>query len=257
MMIMMTKNPGPMIKHIDELIEMKINFCFQVTVTPYGKDIEPGVPDAMEVVNSFKDISETIGKERMIWRYDPVILNDDIGLEYHKENFSHLFDQLKDHTDRCTFSFIDIHRKLEPLAERGVLKEIETKDRTAIMRMMASASKGSGMIVSRCSYEKNTQVQGITNRPCIDREYMNSLGAPTEETSAPLRPGCRCVRNVDIGDYDTCMHDCIYCYANKAEGTRRSVKRYDAKGEMLFGKISEDDRIVETRSRSVRRITDF
>lgn len=257
MLIMMTKNPAPMIRHIEEMNEIGIKFCFQVTITPYGEDIEPEVPGADDVIASFKEISDMIGKERMIWRYDPIILNDEIDIEYHKVRFTEMSNELRMYADRCTFSFLDVHKKLEPLVENNVLRRIGIKDMENIAKMISEVSRGSDMIVNFCGSGTDVRIPGISSGACIDREYMKSLGVPSEESPVPIRPGCKCVRNVDIGDYDTCMHDCIYCYANKAERTGRSKKQYDSNSKMLFGELSDEDHVVKTRSRSARRITDF
>ncbi|MBQ5397217.1 MAG: DUF1848 family protein, partial [Candidatus Methanomethylophilus sp.] len=71
--IFVTKNPAPVIPHLKEIASMGHLPLFQVTITPYGRDIEPEVPFKADVADAFKTISERIGADRMIWRYDPII----------------------------------------------------------------------------------------------------------------------------------------------------------------------------------------
>lgn len=253
--LFMTKDPTPMVKHIDELSEMGMNFSFQVTITPYGKDIEPGVQRKKKIIDSFKNISEIVGKDRMIWRYDPIILNDDIDIEYHREGFSYLLNELHGYTERCVISFIDIYDKFRELGSS--LRNVGTNEMISIGGMLSFISKDSGIGISQCSAGTDLSLQGISNTACISREYMREMNIPYEEFTTPLRDGCTCVKNIDIGEYDTCGHDCIYCYANKTSKTSRSRKTYDSNGEMLFGNVGTDDKVIKLSSRPARRITDY
>lgn len=97
---------------------------------------------------------------------------------------------------------------------------------------------------------------GIDSRGCIDRETLISLDIPFDDVPGNIREGCRCVKNIDIGAYDSCMHDCVYCYANRMSPDKRSNRSYDTDSEMLYGSLRETDVIKElTDKRS--RITDF
>lgn len=257
LLLLMTKNPLPMAEHLDEMSELDINFSFQVTITPYGKDIEPGLPRKRNVIDAFRQISERIGKERMIWRYDPIILNGSIDEDYHREGFGYIANELKGYADRCTIGFLDVYEKLKPLNEKELLRKASLEEMKRIGSTLAQISGECGMALNQCSTKIDLSDVGVVNNACISKEYMASLNVPYEEFDVPLREGCGCVKNIDIGDYDTCGHDCIYCYANRPDGRRRSSKRYDPDGEMLFGTLGENDSVVRLSSRPVRRITDF
>jgi len=257
LLLLMTKDPRPMIPFIDELKERKINFGFQVTITPYGHDIEPGVPNKADIAEGFRDISETIGKNRIVWRYDPVILNDKIDIKFHRRKFGTLCAELAGYTERCIFSFVEIHGKLKGLADEGVIRKISEEEAAEIGRSFSETAKDSGIELTLCCSEYDLSRYGIAAKGCIDKEQMRAMGVPSEEAQTPIRAMCQCVKNVDIGDYDTCDHDCIYCYANRNTGKARKGKHYDPKGEMLFGMLRGSDTIVEMISRKNSRITDF
>jgi DNA repair photolyase len=256
MLVFMTKDPRPIAGHLDEMTEMGIRYCFQVTVTPYGKDVESGVPFKADIVDSFKEISDKIGKDRIIWRYDPVIINDRYDIKYHSRKFSMLCDEFQGYTDRCTFGFVDLYKKLERLSEEEKLRKTNPSEIRQIGKMMSETVKGRGMQLNYCCADVDLSEYGISHKGCIDKDHMTSLNAPSE-LSPPLRDRCKCVKNIDIGSYDTCDHNCIYCYANASSDENRKRKVYDPEGELLFGTVKDGDRIVELSSRQVTRIVDY
>ena len=257
LLILMTKDPRPMIPHLKELSERKVNIASQVTITPYGKDIEPGVPDKADIAGSFRKMSEIIGKDRMVWRYDPVILNEKFDIKYHQRKFETLCSELEGYTERCIFSFIEMHEKLKRLQESGSLRNITGEESDLLGSAFSEAAERHGIKLDLCCSEYDLSRFGISSRGCIDKEMMKNLGIPYEELSVPIRDRCKCVKNIDIGEYDTCDHDCIYCYANRTNGYVRKQRLYDAKGEMLFGTLRKTDRIVDIGSKKNSRITDF
>ena len=123
--------------------------------------------------------------------------------------------------------------------------------------MMVPIAERYGMSLSYCCGKYDLSRWGVEPRGCIDRQYMRKLGIPFEELNSPLREGCRCVKNIDIGSYDTCGHDCLYCYANRSDGSERSQKMYDPEGEMLYGKLEEGDTVVPLLGRDMPRLEDY
>ena len=256
MMIFMSKDPRPMVKHLDEISDMGIRFCFQITITPYGKEIEPGVPFKADVADCFKEISDKIGKGLMTWRYDPLILNDRYDIDYHRRKFEVLCNELRGYTERCVFGFADIHKKLEGLEKSGMLRNVTTEEIIDMGRTMSHIASDNGIKLNLCCSDTDLSEFDITSKGCIDKDYLAHLNVPIE-MSAPLREGCKCVKSVDIGHYDTCGHDCIYCYANQADDAKRKKRTYDPGSEMLFGKVGADDKVIELDLRRILRISDF
>jgi DNA repair photolyase len=249
-----TKNPAPVIPHLKEIASMGHLALFQVTITPYGRDIEPEVPFKADVADAFKTISERIGADRMIWRYDPIILNDRMGVEYHRRKFELLCRELEGYTHRCTFSFLEMYGKLH---NRPELRSVTFAEMDAMAEMMVPIAERYGMKLSYCCAKHDLSRFGIEPRGCIDRQMMRTLDIPFEEMDTPLRVGCRCVKNIDIGSYDTCLHNCIYCYANGRSREQRRMKDYDPEGEMLYGTLSPEDTVVPLKGRDVPKLEGY
>lgn len=252
----MTKDPTSMIQYIDEILEMGHNMIFQVTVNPYGRSIEPNVPDKSLIVEAFKEISKKIGKERTIWRYDPVIFDERHNMLYHERKFRLLCSELSEYTERCVFSFLDMYPKFDKLKSSPPLTSSSTIQREEFMRMIGNIAIEYGIKLSYCCASNDYQQYGIDNRGCIDRETMISLNIPFEDVPGNIREGCKCVKNIDIGAYDTCTHNCVYCYANNISPEKRSSKTYDPDSEMLYGSLQDSDTVKELTDRRLR-ITDF
>ncbi len=257
LLLLMTKDPRPMVPHMDELLSYDIKCGFQVSITPYGRDIEPGVKDKAGIAEAFRVISERIRKENMIWRYDPVILNGRFDINYHKRKFEVICRELSGYTERCIFSFVDIHDKLKHLHDDGIIRNVPEDEARGLGEVLAPIAYDHNIQLNICCSEYDLSDIGIFSRGCIDKDHMRSIGVPFEEMSTPLREGCRCVRNIDIGEYDTCDHDCIYCYANRNTTGSRKSRVYDPENELLYGSVNGSDRIVELASRKVSKITDF
>lgn len=255
--IFITKDPGPMIPHLEEIVSMGHKCMFQITLNPYGRDMEPGVRFKADVAESFRAISRIMGKERVTWRYDPVIFNDTHGIDYHRRKFEMLCRELEGFTTQCTFSFVDIYGKLGKHTSSGTIREVTDTEKDAFGMMAGEVAPRYGIRPNHCCPDRDLSRFGIDRRGCIDAETMRMLGIPYEEIQTPLRRGCSCVKNIDIGTYDTCMHDCIYCYANKSTPGRRHSTVYDPRGEMLGDSLSDADRVVELKSRDVSRLSDF
>lgn len=105
----MDKNPTPMIDRLDELKDYM--YYFQFTVNPYGKEIEENVPSKNNIIiPSFRELSRIIGPERIIWRYDPIILSRKYSIDYHITYFNEIAKRLSGYTNKCIISFLDIYR---------------------------------------------------------------------------------------------------------------------------------------------------
>lgn len=251
-MVFITKDPSPMIPRLKEIGAMGHMYLFQVTLTAYGRDLEPGVPFMADVADSFKEISDRIGPDRMLWRYDPIVLDDFHTVEWHRRKFSLICRELEGYTRRCVISFVSPYNKLG-----GRFRSISFDEQDALASAIGSVAAEHGILVDCCCARRDFSGYGIGNGACIDRMDLKHLDIPFEELDTPLRDGCRCVRNIDIGAYDTCLHNCAYCYANASGGNRRSLRMYDPEAEMLWGEVGPDDRVVDLRSRKESRLSDY
>lgn len=253
--VFVTKNPAPMVPRLKEIGAMGHTSIFMVTVTPYGRDLEPGVPFKADVVDAFKDVSDTIGRDRILWRYDPVIVDSRHSVEWHRRRFGLLCRELEGYTDRCIFSFLEMYGRFSP--RNDVLRAASPAEMDAVAAMMAPIAVEHGIRLSYCCPRRDLSRFGIDGIGCIDRTLMRRLGIPFEEPSAPLREGCSCVRNIDIGEYDTCGHNCAYCYANATDSAAREARKYDPESELLCGALRPGDEIVTLAGRRGPRLSDY
>lgn len=251
--LFMSKDPRPMERHLDEMSSMGHQMLFQITINPYGKDMEPNVPDFEDVIASFRRISEKIGMERMSWRYDPVIFSDRYDISFHTGMMERMCSELEGSTYRCIFSFLSRYDKLKSFFDNGILRDVSEKEKDNFVKQCSTIASEHGIELTACC---TVDHPFAVRKGCIDSTLMRSLGLPYEEQSTSIRKGCECVKSIDIGMYDTCMHDCIYCYANSSDGSRRN-RRYDPDSMMLVGDVSDEDEIIPLKRRSVHRITDF
>jgi len=254
-LVFVTKNPAPIIPYLKEIASMGHMYMFEVTITPYGKDLEPRVPNKGDVCESFRQISERIGADRCIWRYDPVLLNRYIDISYHKRKFELLCKELQGYTKRCIFSFVEVRSKL--IGKEDLFRSLTHSEMDEFAAAIKPIADRYGIELTYCCPHHDLSRFGIEPRGCIDGRQMGRIGVPYEELSTPLRDGCRCVKNIDIGVYDTCPHDCEYCYANKAKGDKRAERIYDPEAEMLYGTLGDGDKVVELKGREDHRLSDY
>ncbi len=254
-LVFITKNPSPMLQYLDEIGRMGHMCLFQVTVTGYGRDLEPGVPPKASVTEAFRRISEKLGPDRIAWRYDPIIINERHSLAWHSRKFETLCGELEGYTDRCIFSFLDMYGKLS--GHSDLLRSLTSGEMDAMAAMMSKTAEKHGIGLSYCCPRYDLSAFGIDNLGCIDRRTMTHLGIPFEDEDSKLRDGCRCIKSIDIGEYNTCAHGCLYCYANSSDPSTREGKVYDPSAEMLSGSPGPEDEVVPLKGREVPRITDF
>ena len=241
-----TKNAAPLLPYLSEL-EQYFPFYFQFTLNAYGRDIEPNLPERTELLHTFRTLACLLGKHRVVWRYDPIFLNERYMIKFHLENFKRLLEELHDATDCCVFSFLDFYRKTERnmrmlcplLLDTGIMEEIAGS--------LALLAKDSGVKLQTCSEEINLEKFGIIRGACIEKERLETVigGELKVSKDKTQRDVCHCVKSVDIGQYDTCCHLCRYCYANANAGTARlNYQEHDAASSLLSGHLCGDEKVT-------------
>lgn len=246
-----TKNPAPMLPRMEALAPY--GQLWHVTITPYGRDIEPNVPPKEQVMADFRRLSAIVGPERMVWRYDPILLTDVYTVERHLTDFAAMCETLAGATEVCVISFIDLYEKVKrnfPEA-RAVPKEA----RLLLGREMAAIARRRGMTLRACHEGEELAAFGVDCSGCMTlSSYMNALHVRlTPPVKQPRSRNCACHLTCDIGAYDTCGHLCRYCYANAdAAAVRRTMALHDPASPMLIGHVQPGDRIHEARQESWR-----
>lgn len=219
-----TKYPQPFLPVIDELIKRGYFVIFQYTLNDYPEMFEPELPSLADKLESFKKLSNKIGKDRVLWRYDPVIFSSETSVSYHLEKIYYLAKQLSPYTNRLTLSLYDDYRKssrrLQTLTGEQNL-ELNTDYQQysdtvdEFCRRVKDIISDFKMDLYSCSDDVLAS-RGITPGACVDgRLISHYVDLPPSLISKDnnQRGRCLCSKSVDMGQYDSCSHFCIYCYA--------------------------------------------
>ena len=219
-----TKNPAPMMRHLDELDERGYRYYFQFTLTGYPTILEPFVPPMNSLISSFRELSSRIGPDRVVWRFDPILVSDIMDEVMILEAFDRIADWIDGCTRRAVISFAHFYqsvaRNLNRLERAAGMRFYDvTSDEPAMRRIaasMAEVAHGHAMEIASCAVKLDLTGQGIVGGKCIDDVLMKRVfGITVPAGKDPYqRAECGCVRSQDIGQYNTCVHDCIYCYAS-------------------------------------------
>lgn len=244
-----TKNPSPMFKYM-ELLKDYGQYWF-VTITPYGRDIEPNVPDKHRLIEDFKELSRMVGKNSMGWRYDPIFVSERYTEEYHVHAFEQIAASLEGYTETVVISFIDLFPKVRRNFPEA--KEVNKEQRLRLGKEMIKIASLHGMTVKPCAEGDELSKYGADCRGCMRiSDYEKAIG---KRLDAPKKKGaraeCSCYLTCDIGAYNTCKHLCKYCYANAEPEIVFSQSRlHDPKSPFLIGNYSDKDKIHDVQQKS-------
>ena len=248
--IFCTKNPKPMFENLEKID--KFNQYWHITITPYEKEIEPNVPPMNDVLESFKYLSKKLGKENVTLRYDPIFINEKYTLEKHIESFEYIANSLSDYTTEAIISFIDLYEKTKRNFPKA--REVTKDERLKLGKEFAQIGKKNNITIKTCVEGTELDKFGIDSSGCMTKEVIErainkNLNIPKQKA----RNGeCYCLLNNDIGEYNTCAHGCLYCYANSNKKlVKRNLKLHDPKSPILIGEIKEDDIIKEMKQKSL------
>lgn len=259
-----SKNPRPLLNHLDELKERGIGCYIQYSLNDYEEErLERGVPPLAERIDTFKRLVDALGFGSVIWRFDPLMLTDDIDIEKLLQKIENIGDQLKGNTEKLVFSFADIalYRKVKSnLEANGVPYHEWTEEQMKeFAQRLVELNKRKGWNYKLATCGEKGQYPGVESNHCIDdeliirrayhdKELMSFLKAdikpmPLQDLfgeSEPLpkdaiilgngqyatrgdnrdkgqREFCGCMKSKDVGQYNTCIHMCEYCYANTSK----------------------------------------
>ncbi|MDR1919330.1 MAG: DUF1848 domain-containing protein [Tannerellaceae bacterium] len=246
LIVFWSKNPKPLIQHLSYLNEKNINYYFQFTLNDYdAEELEPKVPKVQSRIETFLELSEKIGKEKVIWRFDPLILTDKIGVDELLTKVENVGNQLKDHTRKLVFSFADIkiYKKVQNNLRRNAIPYQEFNERTMdeFAAGLQRLNENWHFELATCAEQTPLEKYGIAHNKCIDDDLMiklfphdkvlmdflgikiippdmfspnGSIEKKRKNKDSGQREFCGCIVSKDIGEYNTCPHLCKYCYAN-------------------------------------------
>ncbi len=211
--------PQPLLPHLDFLDDVGYRYYFLITLNNYRRLLEPKSPSFSQAVACIQKLSTRLGAGRVVWRYDPIFFTDDMDMGFHERNFHRIATELKGSTKTVIISFLDEYRKTmkrfaaQQIAYRGV--HLNPKDLEAFLSALKQIANENGMIITTCAEPCDYTHLGIPPARCIDdRLLSHEFGLEVAYKKDPSqRPHCHCTVSKDIGTYNTCRADCIYCYA--------------------------------------------
>lgn len=249
-----TKNPEPLLPRLDEL--KAYQFYFQFTLTGYGKDIERNIPHKKEhMIPVFQRLSRKIGKEKVIWRYDPIIFTDKYTPEYHLRAFEQIAGELCGCTSKCVISFVDLYAKNQKNMKAINSYFLTESELAEFGRKIAAIASDHCFKAVSCAEQADLSSCGIEHNCCIDKELIEQITGCRirADKDKNQRKECGCIESVEIGTYNTCKNGCQYCYANHSqESVSQSCQLYDVNSPLLCGRITENDKITERKVKSLK-----
>ena len=249
-----TKNPVPMLSRLGELEPYP--YYFQFTLTAYGRDVEPNLPGKNGVlIPAFQELSRMAGRERVVWRYDPIFLSDRYTVEYHCRYFRVLAAKLGEYTEKCTASFLDFYRSTARNMRSLRIREMTAAQQREMMGRFSEIAGEYGLYIDTCSEAISLEDLGISHASCVDRERLERIGGYRLKAGRDRnqRKECGCAASVDIGAYDTCGNGCLYCYATDSPPrAAERVRAHRPDSPILFGTVGPEDVIREREAVSLR-----
>jgi hypothetical protein len=246
-LVFWTKNPAPLLPRLDELERFGIPFYFLFTLTPYGPELERNLPPKDEILKSFLTLARRVGPERVVWRYDPILFTPEYPQAEHLRLFADLCRKLAGSTRRCVMSFLTMYNKCRRNLAGIDLIDLPEAQKADLARGLQASAAEQGIELSSCASDEMAAA-GVPAGKCIDDLLISRITG--EEFSGrkdrSQRGSCLCVESADIGAYDTCLHHCLYCYANSNyRSALQRTRLHDPRSPLLYGAPTGEDRVLE------------
>lgn len=252
LIVFWSKNPKPLLKEgglLDYLQERGINTYIQFSLNDYDREgLERGVPSVDSRIATFKELVAKLGKGKVIWRFDPLILTDTISIDNLLDKIKYIGDRLLGYTEKLVFSYADIgaYRKVAANLSKNniVYREFTHEEMNYFAQRLTEINKDWNYELATCGEEIDLERYKITHNKCIDddlminyfwqdQELMSFIGVEVSmgdlfnpepiivkkktKKDKGQRLNCGCISSKDIGEYNTCPHLCEYCYANNSK----------------------------------------
>lgn len=245
-----SKNYEPILSDITKITD-RFNTYFHYTITAYGKDIEPNVPTIDKSIETLIKLSEIVGKQRIAWRYDPILLTEKYTKELHYETFDYMAEKLSPYIDRCIFSFVEMYKKLQTNMPEIIL--LTESDKNEIAKNIGSIAKKYNLIIQTCATGEDFENYGILHSGCMTADILGKANNITFKKlkHSGNRKGCQCMESRNIGDYDTCPNGCKYCYANQnPKIALENFKNHCPDFDMILGNLKETDEVTQSSQKT-------
>ena len=245
-----TKNPRPMLARFPELCAFR-QFWF-VTVTPYGKEIEPNVPHKPDVLDAVKELSAMVGQNRVGWRYDPVFITEKYSAAYHIRAFQSMAERLCGYISSCVVSFIDLYEKTKRNFPQ--VTAVGAGEQELLIREFVKIGQEYHISIRTCCENPALAKYGADVSGCMTKRVLEAAAGchfaiPKARKSS--RAACDCLLGADIGMYNSCPHGCVYCYANYDRKTvAQNLRKHDPESPLLIGNLQPNDHVIEAKQES-------
>lgn len=236
-----TKNLTPFLPRLNEVRALGYPFVVQYTINGYPRELEISVIDSARSVEHMHCLARDFSPLCPVWRYDPILISSLTPEQFHLEQFGRLAAALEGATNEVVISFAQMYQKsLINLNIAGTREHFMWHDPGDATKLDLAArfveiAASHGMTLTVCS-QRDYTVPGALPARCVDASRLTALAgyritAPTKGT----RPDCLCHESRDIGEYDTCPHGCVYCYAVRTPALARSRHHaHDPLSEFLY-----------------------
>ena len=249
-----SKNPKPMLDDTNEMNYLLSTYktFWYMTITPYSTDIEKKVPDIKTSIETFKTLSNMVGKNVVGWRYDPILFGNGWNIQWHLKAFTDIAAELKGYTNRVVISFLDNYQKVAKNAAFAVRPDNNAQSK--LVKELVQIANANNMELYVCHDENKlfasygANVTGCASLKMIENATGLTL-KPRKKQNA--RNGCNCILNADIGMYNTCLHECVYCYANvNHKEAKHSYLFHDVNSSCIIGQVTAEDEIKQMKQES-------
>lgn len=246
--VLWTKNPIPLLDRMQAL--EPFTWYFQYTLNPYGRDIENSLPDEQTRVQALRDIAKRYGAQRVVWRYDPIFFSEQHTVQWHEEHFRRLCEALSGYTDTCNTSFLHMYAKTKRNTAALGLHPGNADQQLELLAKWDKISKDNGIQLQLCATPEIRETSGLMAATCVDAERLSKIGGVELacKKDPNQREDCNCAPSIDIGEYDSCVHGCAYCYANASRrGAERGLARHNPTSPILLGEVGREEVVSERR----------
>lgn len=254
-LVLWTKNIGPFLKHLPELRARGLPFVLQHTINGYPRVLENAVTNTDRSVENVRRVAEEFGPRVCVWRYDTIVMTSLTPPDFHRSNFERIATSVRGAVDEVVISFAHLYRKtlrnLQAAAEQCGISwgEPTPEARRRLTTDLVAIAQSHGIQLTVCSQPENV-VAGAIEARCVDAgRFEDVAGRPFTSRLRGNRKECGCFESRDIGEYDTCPHGCVYCYAvQHREIAQRRYRQHDPTSEFLFMPDEAHDKTVPQSS---------
>lgn len=227
---------------------------FHCTVNGYGTDVEQYLPPLEDRIQAVKELSRSVGKERVFWRYDPILLTEKYDTKRHFELFEEIGKELSPYVSGCIISFVEMFPRISQRMA-GILP-LSNEEKVRIAKALNEIAAKYRLNLRICGADDRYRDVGVYGGGCVTLDDISKANgcAFRAVPHHGNKRGCYCITSRDIGWYDSCPLGCKYCNANRdLTILKENLQAHDPDSPILIGKINEDDVVLRSSQASYIR----